>query len=439
MTTVDGLEVEVSDKGGLKRGLTFQVPADAVDDALGAACDGIARSARIPGFRAGKIPRKVILGRYREQVVGEVLQRLVPDYYRQALARADIEPVSDPEFGAFDVQEGQPLKVEATVEVEPEITLAPYDGLELSGVDLEVTDEDVAVAHRSLQDAMAALEPCEEGHLADNGDQVVIDFEGRIDGELFEGGKAEGYTLSLGEGRFIPGFEEQISGHAAGDAFDVTVTFPADYHAEHLRDKEAVFSVTISEIKRKVLPEVDDAFASQVGDFDDMEALNRTLRDEISAKRGADQRRMQRREALTKLIEANDFEPPESVVEEELDEMIQATHRLILMQGKTPEEAGFDVDKARQESRQDAVSQARGRMIVSRIAKAEGLDVSDEDIAGEIGRLAREYGRPEEEIRQRILSDPGELVRLRQHLLRNKVLDRVIEQAKVTVTPRGAK
>jgi trigger factor len=438
MTTVGTLEVEVIDKGGLKRDIRFEVPADAVTSALNEACAGIARGLKLPGFRAGKVPHQVVLGRFRGQVVGEVLQRLVPDYYRQALAQADVAPASEPEFGDLDLQEGKPLQVVATVEVEPEITLAPYDGLELTGVDLGVTDEDITVAHRSLQDTMATLEPCEEGHLADTGNQVVIDFEGSVDGKPFEGGKAEGFGLILGEGRFIPGFEEQIAGHAAGDAFDVVVTFPDDYHAEHLRGKEATFAVKLTAVRRKVLPDVDDAFASQVGDFADLEALNRTLREEIHGKRQEDQHRLQRRQALAKLIEANVFDPPEGMVEAELHEILHATQRLILMQGKTPQQAGFDPDKVREENRPEAVNQARGRLIVSRIARTEGIEVAEADLAAEVARLAREYGRPESEIRQRVYGDPEEVGRLRQHLLRNKVLDHVIAHAKVTVTPRSA-
>jgi len=438
MTTVDTLDVEVIDKGGLKRELAFQVPAGAVDSALDEACDSIARTVRIPGFRAGRIPRKVVLGRYRGRVVGEVLQRLVPDYYRQALARADVTPVSEPEFGDFDLKEGEPLKVVATVEVEPTIELAPYEGLELTGVDLEVTDADITVAHRSLQDTLATLEPCEEGHLADTGDLVVIDFEGKIDGTPFEGGKAEGYSLALGDGRFIPGFEEQVAGHAAGDTFDLTVTFPDDYHAEELKGKDATFTVTVSEVKRKLLPPVDDAFAAQVGDFDDLEGLNRTLSEEIRAKRETDQQRLLRRQAFTKLVEANVFDPPEGLVNEELDEMLQATQRLMLMQGQTPQEAGFDAAKAAAEGRPEAESQARGRVVVSRIAKDEGLTVTDADLGAEIARLAREYRRAEDEVRQRIYGDPAELARMETYLLKNKVLDRVIEKAKVTVAPRDA-
>lgn len=436
MTAVESLQVEVTDKGGLKREIAFQVPAEAVASAVDAACDDIARGLKLPGFRAGKIPRQVIKSRYRGQVNNDVIQRLVPDYWRQALSQAAVEPVSQPEFDPFDLQEGQPLRVVAQVEVEPEVTLAPYDGLEVTAVDLEVTDEDLTTAHHSLQETMAAMEPCEPDHKAEAGDQVAIDFEGRIDGTPFEGGKGEGYVVTLGEERLIPGFEGQIEGHAAGETFEVTVTFPDDYHAEPMRAKEAVFTVTVTEIKRKVLPEVDDAFASQVGEFEDLEALNRTLREEIMAKRRGDQRQIQRRQVFSKLVELNAFDPPERLVEDALDEMVQHRQRLILMQGQSPEEAGFDPAQAREEAREDAVAQARGQVILSRIAKAEGVEVAEADVAEEIARLAREYRRSEEEIRQRVVGDPLELDRMRRHLRDNKVLDLVVDRAQVQAVPR---
>jgi len=438
MTTTDTLQVEVTDQGGQKREIAFQVPAEAVASAMDAACDNIARGLKLPGFRPGKVPRGVIKTRYRDQLTGDVLQRLVPDYWRQAIAQAAVEPVSDPEFDPFDLQDGQPLKVVARVEVEPEIDLAPYDGLEVTAVDLEVSDEDLTMAHRSLQETMAALEPCEPDHVAEAGDQVVMDFEGRIDGTPFEGGKGEGYVVTLGEERLIPGFEDQIVGHTAGETFEVTVTFPDDYHAEAMRAKEAVFTVTVTEIKRKVLPDVDDAFASQVGEFEDLEALNKTLREEILAKRRADQHHLQRRQAFAKLVEMNEFDPPERMVEDELDEIVQHRQRLVAMQGQSPEEAGFDPAKVRQEAREDAVAQARGRVVLSRIAKAEGVAVTEADIADEIARLAREYQRSEDEIRQRVTADPLELDHLRRHLLRNKVLDLVVDRAEVRTVPRTA-
>jgi len=437
MTAVESLQVEVTDKGGLSREIAFEVPAEAVASAVDAACDQISRGLKLPGFRAGKIPRQVIKSRYRGQVNNEVIQRLVPDYWRQAIARAAVEPVSDPDFDPFDLQEGQPLKVVARIEVEPDVTLASYDGLEVTAVDLEVTDEDITTALRSLQETMAAMEPCPPDHKAESGDQVVIDFEGKVDGTPFDGGKGEGYVVTLGEGRLIGGFEEQVEGHAAGETFEVAVTFPEDYHAEPLRAKEAVFTVTVTEIKRKVLPEMDDAFASQVGEFEDLEALNRTLRDEILAKRRADQHQIQRRQVFSKLVELNAFDPPERLVEDALDEIVQHRQRLILMQGQSPEEAGFDPAKVREEAREDAVAQARGQVILSRIAKAEGVTVSDDDIGEEIARLAHEYRRDADEIRRRVAGDPLELDRMRRHLRDNKVLDLVVDRAEVKTVPRG--
>jgi trigger factor len=437
VTAVDSLQVEVTDKGGLKREIAFQVPADAVASAFDAACDNIGRGLKLPGFRAGKVPRKVIRSRYRGQVDNDVIQRLVPDYWRQAISQAAVEPVSEPEFDPIDLQEGQPLRVVAQVEVEPEVTLAPYQELEVTAVDLEVTDEDLTAAHRSLQETLAALEPCEADHLAAAGDQVVMDFEGKVDGAPFDGGKGQGYVLTLGEGHLIPGFEDQIQGHAGGETFDVTVTFPDDYHAENLRAKEAVFAVTVTEIKRKVLPDVDDAFASQVGEFEDLEGLNRTLREEILAKRKGDQRQIQRRQAFAKLVEMNTFDPPDRLVEDALDDIVQHRQRLVLMQGKSPEEAGFDPAEVRREAREEAVAQARGRVILSRIAKAEGVAVTEAEVADEIARLAREYRRAEEEIRQRISADPLELDRMRRHLRDNKVLDWVVDRAKVRTVSRG--
>jgi trigger factor len=437
VTPAAPLQVEVTDKGGLKREISFMVPAEAVATALDAACDTVGRGLKLPGFRPGKVPRQVIRSRYKGQVTGDALQRLVPDYWRQAISEAAVEPASEPRFDPFDLQEGQPLKVVAQVEVEPDIELAPYDGMEITAVDLAVSDADLEAAHRSLQETMAAMEPTEAGHQAENGDQVTIDFEGRVDGTPFEGGKGEGYVLTLGEGRLIPGFEEQIVGQEAGTTFEVSVTFPADYQAEHLKGKEAAFTVTLSEIKRKVLPDVDDAFATQVGDFADLAALDATLREEILRKRQADQRQIQRRQIYAKLIEANVFDPPERMVEEELDEIVQHRQRMILMQGKSIEEAGFDAAKVREESREDAAAQSRGRVVISRIAKAEGVSLDEADVAAEVTRIAREYQLSEDEIRQRMYGDPAEMDNLRRHLIRTKVLDLLVDRATVRPAAPG--
>ena len=435
MTTAESLDVQVADKGGLKREITFQVPADAIEQALNAAYDQVAKGTRMPGFRNGKVPRQVIKARFGEQVHGDVLDRVVPEYYRQAVEQAGVEPVTGPEFGPLKIEDGKPLAVSATLEVRPEVKLAPYEGMDLDMVDTNVTEEDVAVAHRSLQESVATLEPAEEGHVAESGDVAVIDFSGSVDGEKFDGGTAEGYTLTLGDGQFIPGFEEQLIGHQAGESFDITVTFPEDYHSEDLKGKEVLFAINLTELKRKVLPELDDAFASQVGDFADMEELNNTLSEQIQTKRAADQRALHRQVVFAKLADDNVFDAPESWVEEELDHLLETQQRLATMQGQDPE---MDQDAAREAHLETARIQARGRIVVAEIAKAEGIDVGQDEFAAEIGRLAQEYQRQPEEIANYIRSNPAELSRMNSHLLKNKVLDAVIDKAEMKKVDRDA-
>ncbi len=435
MSTVDSLDVTVNDKGGLKRELVFSVPADAVTTALNAAYDRVAHSVKLKGFRNGKVPRSVIKSRFGSDVNAEVIQQLVPEYYRQAVEQADLEPLTNPQFGEFDLAEGKPLEIVATVEIKPEITLAPYDGMELTAVDPEVNDEDVTVAHKSLQNAMASLEPCDADHEAANGDVAVIDFLGKVDDVPFEGGEAKGYSLELGEGRFIPGFEEQIVGHKAGESFDVKVTFPEDYHSEELKGKEAVFEVTVHELKAKVLPEVNDEFATQVGDFENLEALNATLREEIRTKRDADQARSHRHDVFVKLSEANQFEVPEAWIEEELENIFDNRRRMAGMQGVELDEP---TEEERERARADAEIQARGRMVIGEIARAEDVQVTDQEFSAEIARMSQEYQRPAEEIIQLVRANPAETQRLTDYLLKNKVLDLVIERAKITFTPRPA-
>ncbi|MBI5136952.1 MAG: trigger factor [Nitrospirae bacterium] len=424
----------MSDKGGLKRELSFQVPAGAVNQALDGAYAQVARSAKLKGFRAGKVPRQVLKSRFGAEVEGQVLQKLVPDFYRQALAKADVEPLTNPEFGPFELTEGQPLNVVATVEVKPRITLAAYAGIALTATDPGVHDDDVAVAHRSLREAMATLEPAPDGHAAASGDVAVIDFLGKVDGVPFEGGEAKGYSLSLGDGRFIPGFEDQVIGHKAGDRFDISVTFPEDYHAQDLKGRDAVFEITLHEIKNKVLPPVDDAFATQVGDFADLAALNGTLREEIRAKRESDQNRAHRHEVFVKLAEANRFEVPEAWIAEEIGNIVDHRRRMAAVQGQALPEPS---EEEKAQLRDDAILQARGRLVITEIAKAEGIEVTDQEFSREIARLAQEYQRSAEEIMQLIRSNPAETHRLGEHLLKNKVLDWVIAKANVTVVPRG--
>lgn len=433
--SVETLEVEVIDKGGLKRDLSFEVPADVVSAAADNVCNRLAGQVRLPGFRPGRVPRQMLRSRFKEEIRSEVLQTVLPEYYQQAVEKANVTPAGQPEFSELDFSDGKPLKVVVSMEVQPEITVADWKGMKLTGFDLEVNDADLAVAHESLLNSMATLEPAAKTAKAKDGNTVLIDFTGSVDGTEFPGGKAEGYSLELGAGRFIPGFEEQLIGHKAGEAFDIQVTFPEDYQEATLAGKEATFAITLREIKNKVLPELDDDFASQVGDFADLEALNATLRKEIGAKREADQRSVQRREALTQLARDNAFDPPESLLEEELEALVEQNRRFAAVQAQG-QEIDFNADEAREHHREEAIRQVRANLVVKEIAKAESVSVSEDEVTAEISRLAREYQQPVDQVDRAMRSNPVELDRMKQFLLRDKVLDVVIEHGKVTVEKR---
>ncbi|MDH5528088.1 MAG: trigger factor [Nitrospirota bacterium] len=433
--SVDALEVEVIDKGGLKRDLSFEVPAEVVSAAADNVCNRLAGQVRLPGFRPGRVPRAMLRSRFREEIRTEVLQTVLPDYYQQAIEKAKVNPAGQPEFSELDYADGKPLKVVVSMEVQPDIDVADWKGMALTGFDLEVTDHDLTVAHESLLNSMASLEPAAKTAKAKDGDTVLIDFTGSVDGEEFPGGKAEGYSLALGEGRFIPGFEEQLLGHKAGELFDIQVTFPDDYQEASLKGKEATFAINLREIRNKILPELNDDFATQVGDFDNLEALNEVLRKEIRAKREADQRRMQRREALSKLAEDNPFAPPQTLVEEELEALVEQNRRYASMiaQGGTPD---FDPEEARAHHQEEAVRQVRANRVIEEIAKSESVALSEDEVSAEIMRLAREYQQPVDQVDRAMRSNPVELDRMKSLLLRDKVLDVVIDHAKVTIAPR---
>lgn len=440
MTTAESLDfdVDVNDQGGLKRELVFAIPATVVDQTVSEMCDQVGQSVRLPGFRNGKVPRKVIRGRFTEQINAQVMEKLVPEYYRKAVEKSGIAAITDPVFAPIQVTDGEAMNVTVTVEVQPEIDLAPYDGLELEAVDVTVTDEDLKVAHKSLQDSMASVEPAPEDHVAANGDVAVIDFLGKLNGEPFDGGKGENYSLNLGDGRFIPGFEEQIVGHKAGESFDVTVTFPEEYHNDELKGQEAVFEVTLHSLKNKVLPEVDDEFASQVGDFDTLEALNETLREQILDKRNNEQREHHRAILFAKLAEDNVYDPPEQWVESELDDAVETQRRMRTMRGENAHLATAEEEEAeRQSLREAAIIEARGRGVVAEIAKREDLKVSEDEFSAEIVRIAQQHGRSPDEIAQTFKQHPAEIARLNDHLLRGKALDLVIDRAHITTVDRA--
>ena len=315
--------------------LTIEVPAEEVNKALDKAFNKIVKQINEPGFRKGKMPRPLFEKKYGvEALYQDALEIVIPEAYSNAIDEAGIEPVDFPEIdGTENFAKGQDFTFTATVTVKPEPKLGEYKGLEVTKLPTEVTDEEVEAQIQEQLARKAELEVKEEGAI-EEGDTAVIDFEGFQGEEPFEGGKGEDYPLEIGSGSFIPGFEEQLVGVKAGESKDVVVTFPEEYHAAELAGKEATFKVTVKEVKTKVLPELNDEFAKEIDpEVESLEALRAKIKEQAAEQKKAESEGALRDELVEKAAANAEMEIPESMVNTELDRMIQEFGQRLQMQG----------------------------------------------------------------------------------------------------------
>lgn len=350
----------------------------------------------LPGFRKGKVPRVLFEKRFGvEALYQDALDILLPEAYAKAVEEAGIEPVSMPEIDIEQMEKGKSLIFKAKVTVKPEVKLGQYKGLEVEKMDTTVTDEDVENELKRLQENYAELVVKEDGTV-ENGDTVVIDFEGVVDGEPFEGGKAENYSLEIGSGTFIPGFEEQLVGMKAGEEKEIQVTFPEEYHAEQLAGKPATFKVKVHEVKAKQLPALDDEFAKDVDE--EVETL-----DELKAKIRARLEEAKKNEAETALRNAvvekaaanAEIDIPVVMVQNETDRMLREFDQRLQMQGLNLQLyyqfSGQDEAALREQMKEDAEKRVRAALTLEAIAKAENIEVTDEEVEEELQKMAEAY------------------------------------------------
>ncbi|WP_442595310.1 trigger factor [Neobacillus sp. D3-1R] len=411
--------------------LTVEVEAAEVTKGLDAAFQKVVKKVNVPGFRKGKMPRGLFEQRFGvESLYQDALDILLPEAYANAIVETGIEPVDRPEIDIEKMEKGQNLVFKATVTVKPEIKLGDYKGLEVEAFDTTVTDEDVEKEIKSLQERQAELVVKEEGTAA-NGDTVVIDFEGFVDGVAFEGGKAENYSLELGSGSFIPGFEEQLVGTATGESKDVEVSFPEEYHAAELAGKPAVFKVTVHEIKGKELPALDDEFAKDVDE--EVESLD-ALKEKIKNRLVEDKNHQAEHHVRDAVVEAAaknaEVEIPEVMVETEVDRMMNEFEQRLQMQGMNLELyfqfSGQDESALREQMKEEALNRVRVNLTLEAIAKAENIEATDEDVQNELQKMAEMYNMTVENIQNAL----GSLEGLKADLQLKKAVDFLVENKK---------
>ncbi|MCM3035482.1 trigger factor [Bacillus pumilus] len=408
--------------------LTVEVDAETFNKALDDAFKKVVKQVSIPGFRKGKVPRGLFEQRFGvESLYQDALDILLPVEYPKAIDEAGIDPVDRPEIDVEKIEKGESLIFTAKVTVKPEVKLGDYKGLNVEKDDATVTDEDVQEELKGMQNRQAELVVKEEGAI-ENGDTVVLDFEGFVDGEAFEGGKAENYSLEVGSGSFIPGFEEQLVGLEAGAEKDVEVTFPEEYHAEDLAGKPAVFKVKIHEIKAKELPALDDEFAKDVDEeVETLAELTEKTKKHLEEAKENEAEGKLREELVEKASENAEVDIPQAMVDTELDRMMKEFEQRLQMQGMNLELyfqfSGQDEDALKEQMKEDAAKRVKSNLTLEAIAAAENLQVSDEEVEEELSKMAEAYNMPIENIKQAI----GSTEAMKEDLKVRKAIDFLVE------------
>ena len=387
------LQVEKLEKNMAK--LTIEVPADDLEKALQSAYMKQKNKISLPGFRKGKVPRQMIEKMYGAEIFyDDAANELIPKAYAEAYDECDLEIVSRPEINVVQIEKGKAFIFTADVATKPEVTLGEYKGLEVDKVSTRVTQKEVDAKIQEEAEKNARTITVEDRAVQD-GDEVILDFEGFVDGEAFEGGKGENYPLTIGSGSFIPGFEEQLVGAETEKEVEVKVTFPEEYHAEELKGKEVVFKCTVHEIKAKELPEIDDEFAAEVSEFDTLDEYKADVKAKIKEEKASEGKRKQEDQVVEQAIKNASYEIPEAMIDTQVMQMADEFAQRMQSQGLTMEQyfqfTGMTAEKMMEELKPQAVKRIETRLVLEAVAKAENIEISDEKLDEEITKMAEAY------------------------------------------------
>lgn len=387
------LQVEKLEKNMAK--LTIEVPADDLEKALQSAYMKQKNKINMPGFRKGKVPRQMIEKMYGAEIFyDDAANELIPKAYSDAYEECELNIVSQPDINVVQIEKGKPFIFTADVATKPEVTLGEYKGLEVDKISTRVTQKEVDAKIQEEAEKNARTVAVEDRPVQD-GDEVILDFEGFVDGVAFEGGKGENYPLTIGSNSFIPGFEEQLVGAETGKEIEVNVTFPEDYHAEELKGKEAVFKCTVHEIKAKELPEIDDEFAAEVSEFDTLEEYKADVKAKIKDEKAAEGKTKKEDQVVEQAVKNAEMEIPKAMIETQVRQMADDFAQRIQSQGLSMEQyfqfTGMTAEKMLEELRPQAIKRIETRLVLEAIAKAENIEISDEKIDEELAKMAESY------------------------------------------------
>ena len=375
--------------------LTIEVSAKELEKALQGAYNKQKKNISIPGFRKGKVPRQMIEKMYGPEVFyDDAANQLIPEAYGKVYDEEDLEIVSQPKIDIVQIEKGKPFIFTAEVALKPEVTLGEYKGLKVEKISNRVTQKEIEAKLVEEQEKNARTVSVTDRPVQDK-DEVVLDFEGFVDGVAFEGGKGENYPLTIGSGAFIPGFEEQLIGANLEEEKEVNVKFPEEYHAKDLAGKEAVFKCTVHEIKVKELPELDDEFASEVSEFETLDAYKADIKAKIKEQKIAEGKRKQEDKAVEEAVANAQMDIPDAMVDTEVRQMANDFAQRLQQQGLTLDQyfqfTGMTAEKMTDELKPQALKRIQTRLVLEAIVKAENIEISDEKIDEEIQKMADAY------------------------------------------------
>lgn len=391
--------------------LTFEIEPAKIKEGLDTAFNRVKKTLNVPGFRKGKVPRQIFNKMFGEEsLYQDALNAVLPEAYANAVAESNIKPVAQPEIDVESMEKDSTWVLTAKVTVEPEVKLGQYKDLEVKAQSTEVTEKEVDAEIKKLQEQQAEL-VLKEDQPAAEGDTVVIDFEGKVDGVAFDGGKGENYSLELGSNTFIPGFEDQLVGHKAGETVEVNVTFPEEYHAEDLKGKDAVFETTIHEVKTKELPELDDEFAKDVDEeVDTLVELKAKTRERLEAQKQNAAKEAIQEEVIDKAVENAEIgEIPGAMIEEDVHRQMDQYLAGLQQQGISADMyyklTGSSEEDLHKQFESGAQKRVKTNLVLEAIVAAEDIKASEEEINAEIKELAAQYGMEEAAVRSALSDD----------------------------------
>ena len=425
------LQVEKLEKNMAK--LTVEVPAEQFEKALTTAFNKNKSRFNIPGFRKGKAPQAMVEKMYGVEVLYEdAINEALDATYGDAVTESELDVVSRPEIDVVQVEKGKELLYTATVAVKPEVTLGEYKGIEVEKASAEVSDEDIEAELKKVQEQNSRLITVEDRAVED-GDQTVVDFEGFVDGTPFEGGKGEDYPLTIGSHSFIDTFEEQLIGKNIGEECEVNVTFPEDYHAKELAGKPAVFKVTVKEIKRKELPELNDEFAGEVSEFETLEEYKNDVKAKLSLTKQKEAATENENHVVDKVVENATMDIPEPMIESQVNNMVNDYARRMQSQGLSLEQymqfTGMTIDTLKEQMKPQAVKRIQTRLVLEAIVKAENITVSDEAVEKEIADMAESYKMEVAQIKE-YMGENG-IEQMKEDLAVKEAVDFLVAEAKL--------